>query len=128
MTFTTIQECFDRNQLALIKVALNHADIPFRVLQENSLNMGDAYIMGNNGALVQVHSENIANARTILRQQELIHDNSNAQEQFGFLKDIDDATSSLPLLGRLDFPIRLVLLVFLLIAIPLVWYAIQQST
>lgn len=127
MAFTTIQECFDRNQLALIKVALNHAGIPFRVLQENSLNMGDAYILGNNGALVQVHSEQLEDAKVVLLEQNLISEPSESFDSFGFLNDFDQTTARLPLFGQLDFSIRLVLIVFLLVAIPLIWYAVQQS-
>ena len=126
MSFTTILETTDRTQLSLAKVALQHADIPFKVLHENTLNMGDAYAMGSTGALIQVPLNEIGSARILLKEQGLLQVGSG-DTQFAVFKVLDTATQGIPIIGKIDFSFRLVLLIFFLVAIPLVWYAIVTS-
>ncbi|MFK7937463.1 MAG: hypothetical protein AB8G22_28365 [Saprospiraceae bacterium] len=127
MSYTTILETTDRMQLSLSKVALQQADISFKVLHENALTIGDAAAMGGSGAQIQVPFDEIGSARTLLKEQGLLIAGSG-DSQFGLLKVLDVATRGIPIIGGLDFSVRLVLMVFLAVAIPLVWYAIQQTS
>ncbi|MCB0656432.1 MAG: hypothetical protein KDC57_09870 [Saprospiraceae bacterium] len=111
--YVTIYECASIPDLDLVKLALNHAEIPFRVQHENALRMGNIPAIGFHGALIQVEADDAKEAREMLLEQgfklEITHP-SNA-----FFSWLDNKTSSLPLLNRWPVVFRFLFLAALLI-------------
>ncbi len=113
----------DLQTLTLIKLSLDRAALRYRVLFEHSLYVG-AYLLGNRGAIVQVAESDYAAARELLKTEGLPCDAPGRGEAFSSLHELELLTESLPLLGRLPFTLRLLLLALLLagvLAVGIYW-------
>ena len=109
--FVTVYEAYDLAELQLIKHAFANAELDFRVLDELSLQTGNAAVMGYSGARVQVPSDRAGLARELLRELELSTDGGAPMP--AWLEALGRATNEWFLIGSLPLPFRLLFFVLL---------------
>lgn len=109
--FVTVYEAYDLAELQLIKHAFANADLDFRVLDELSLQTGNAAVMGYSGARVQVTSGRAGLARELLRELELTAGEASAPP--AWLEELGRVTNEWFLIGSLPVPFRLLFFILL---------------
>jgi hypothetical protein len=109
--FVTVYEAYDLSELQLIKHAFANADLEFRVLDELSLQTGNAAVMGYSGARVQVLSHRAGLARELLQELELAVPHAATSPEW--LTAWERRTNEWFLIGSLPFPVRLLLFLFI---------------
>jgi len=112
-------------ELALVKHALTTEGITFHIKNENALNIDNIFATGIDGALVEVNFQDKERAQELLIEKGLMHRGSG-EEGFDFMKGFANATNKIPILDLLPAPYRLVAILFLLVAIPLILMLIYQ--
>ncbi|MEL6944257.1 MAG: hypothetical protein AAFO82_16470 [Bacteroidota bacterium] len=115
MDYIDIYESFNVAELQLIKHALANEEVEFKVLNEILLQAGNAEAMGYNGARVQVHIMQVAEANRILRELGFKEASSQEEDQFLFMRQFTELTDRIPLLNRLYPPFRLIIGLLVLI-------------
>lgn len=108
----TIFETRHLVDLEAIKLALNQADIPFRVLDEHSLRIGSTYMLGGGGARVQVDISVVPQANGLLKALGFRTDVETAESKVGTA--FRTTTDQIPLLNTMDIPFRILFIVFVL--------------
>lgn len=73
MDYKAIYNSSNPSEMALIKHALKHADIPFRITNEGVLNSVGIAAMGNSGSEVLVESSFEEEARKLLHDLDLVN-------------------------------------------------------
>ncbi|MCB0601421.1 MAG: DUF2007 domain-containing protein [Saprospiraceae bacterium] len=122
-----LYECHDVVTLDLIKHALDHANIPCRILFEHSLRMGNAVIMGYQGAIVQVDVYDWYEAEELLDELNLRPDKSSLKPVNPFVRFAEKSTRNIPLINRLLIPYRILILAacfFILLYLTLVFISL----
>lgn len=125
--WVNLHECHNVVTLDLIKHALEHANIPYRILFENSLRMGNAVIMGYQGAMVQVDVYDWYEAEELLHALHLLEEKPYGKEINPFVQFTDKITRNIPFFNRLQIPYRLLILAacfFILLYLTLVFLSI----
>ncbi|MEM1325413.1 MAG: DUF2007 domain-containing protein [Bacteroidota bacterium] len=102
ITYTEIHESFNIAELQLIKNALTNHDIDYRVLNEMLLQVGNAEVMGYNGARVQVDSLKVGQAKRLLHELNLVGSDQTLEGEDTFLMPVLRLTERIPLLNLLD--------------------------
>ena len=97
-------------------------NIEFVVQGESTLNMANVYATGLDGAHVQVAPGDKARATQVLKDLDIIP-KFERDTSFGFIRQIEKFTNRIPVLNTVTTPFRILLIVFLIIAIPLLLYA-----
>jgi len=124
-TFTHLYSTNNPTELALVKHALTTEGINFQVKNENALNIDNIFATGIDGALVQVNFQDKERAEKLLIEKGLMYKGSG-EEGFDFMKGFASVTNKIPILDLLPAPYRLVAIVFLLVAIPLILMLVYQ--
>ena len=110
--------------LALIKLILDGADIPYRVLYEHSLHVGSYLLGGSRGAVVEVAPDQHARATELLAAEGFQPDHPHPPRAFGRLHEFELLTESLPGIGGWSVTARLLVVALgLALAVALLLYA-----
>jgi len=84
---TEIVEIFDISTLEITKSILRQAGIAFEVRNEYTLQLGNVYALGNNGATIWVENKDLNNAKNILLKFEILTSNiEKKNDEFEFVK------------------------------------------
>lgn len=118
MQLINLYETLDPSELGIIKASFANQDIPYRILNEHTLQVASAYALGNNGAVFQVHPENYEAANNILLDLGIKPHHIPEQDQFKIIRKFTRFMDDIPLLNQLNPTLRLLLGVFLLVATP----------
>ena len=110
MPYTRLIEVTQLQNLALIKLMLDGAAIPYRVLYEHSLHVGSYLLGGSRGAVVEVDPDHHARAAALLAAEGFQADHPRSASPFGRLHELELLTESLPLLGGWTVTARLLVL------------------
>ena len=109
-------------ELELVKHALSTAGIPFRILNEMAVQVGTVGVAGMGGAVIQVDPLQWKSAVDLLKELGFNIDQKPEMPP-PLLQKIEQLTNDIPYLDLLSLPARLLILVFLLFAIPFVLWA-----
>ena len=114
MPFLRLIEVTQLQNLALIKLILDGADVPYRVLYEHSLHVGSYLLGGSRGAVVEVAPEYHARATELLAAEGFQAENPRPAAGFGRLHEFELLTETIPGLGRWPATWRLLTLALVL--------------
>jgi hypothetical protein len=122
MNYIRLIEINNSQQLTIIKLALNKENVEYRTLFEKTLQVADAYALGNNGAIIEVSENDFEKAKEILSELGIELDYNVQEDRFELVNIIDKVTRNLPIIGSLELAYRFLLLVclsfmFLMLAI-----------
>jgi hypothetical protein len=126
MNFISIYESNDSFELNIIKIELKRENINFRILNENTLQIGNVYALGNNGAIVQVQEAFLEQAELVLTNLNLISVHNQENDKFYIVKYFEEITSSIPILKRMNTSTRLICVIVFLISMPLILLGISS--
>lgn len=113
MRYLRLIEVTNLQNLALIKISLDRADLRYRVLFEHSLHVGSYLLGGSRGAVVEVVDTDYSAAVDTLRAEGFRPDDPTDRDAFGRLHELVLLTESLPAIGRLPATLRLLFLALL---------------
>ncbi len=120
MKFVSIFESNDSFELNIIKIELKKEGIIFRILNENALEIGNVYVLGNNGAIIQVQEDDAEQTKLILKNLNIEISSDPENDVLNFVSYFEKKTNRIPFLNKFHASTRLVISFFLLISIPLV--------
>ena len=115
--------------LALIKLILDGAGIPYRVLYEHSLHVGSYLLGGSRGAVVEVAAEHHPRATELLAAEGFQADAPRPAAGFGRLHEFELLTETIPGLGGWSVTARLLAVAFTVaLSLALLLYGILRLT
>jgi predicted ATP-grasp superfamily ATP-dependent carboligase len=88
--------------LSLIKLSLNKEQINFRVLHENTLQLSNAYAMGNSGAILEVLEQDVPLAIEALKEVGVDLESDTTANRFALLNIADRVIDNIPGLRVLE--------------------------
>jgi hypothetical protein len=106
MNYIRIYEVLNVAELSLIKLSLRKEQINFRVLHENTLQLSNAYAMGNSGAIVEVLEEDVPLAIEALKEAGVNFENDTSINRFELLNIADRIMEAIPGLRVLEGNMR----------------------
>lgn len=110
MRYIRLIEILNTQELTIIKLAFNEADIEYKTLFENTLQIAEVYALGNRGVIIEVVEKDVEKAKKILSGLGIELDYDKEKDKFEFVDKLDALTGKIPLIGRLQFAYRFILL------------------
>ena len=114
MEYIEIHESFNIAELQLIKHALEHDNIDFKIWNETLLQTGNVEAMGYSGARVKVNPLQVGSAKEILAK--IVFDSSSEEgtEEFLIMQKFAAFTDRIPVLNWVVAPFRIVAIALIL--------------
>ena len=115
MMYTDIYSTHSVHELGLLKDALHRADIPYKILNEVALHVGNVELVGMEGARLQVEANRKIEAIQLL--EELGFNVSvNENTSFSLINSFERWTNQIAILRSIPLQFRLLLVFFVMAA------------
>ncbi len=110
MRYIRLIEIMDQQDLTILKLALNEADIEYITLYEQTLSTVNVYALGSGGAVIEVAETDLERANEVLQELGIDLNYNSKKDRFHFINIIEKITDRLPFISTLALELRFLIL------------------